>query len=782
MDVAAGGSVTRKLLLLVIPVLFLHASVVQALGVGEIDLKSALNQPFDAEIDLLSARGEDLKTIDVSLAPNAAFEKVGIDRQPILSQLVFRIAKRSDGTPYIKVTSSQPIKEPFLDFIVAVQWPAGQLLREYTVLLDPPVLTREEPGPQTAPVTQSEPAPRVTTPAPREAAPATTPPPAAAARDGLEYGPTRRTDTLWSIAEQVRPDESVSIPQTMMALLKSNPDAFYNGNINDLKAGYVLRIDDPRLLTEMSRSAAERESRRQYQEWLARKQGTTDVAERPVGSVPARDTAAAGQAADQGPRLRLTAPTEEELAAMEAAGTASSGAEQLTGVEELREELALTAESADRASAENTELREQVAALEQQIAEMQRLLTLKDDTLTRLQAQGRDQAATAGDDAPRGGEPELLDSPVVLSIGLVILLGIATLGWLIYRRRQLQAISSDTMAFAPAPVAAAARGDTAVDRYDEGAAEISDFTATETGISAEIDDIDVISEADVYLAYQRYSQAENLIRGAIEQNPERLDLKLKLLEIYFAAQDKERFIAQAEALHEAVGGAAGENSETWLRATTLGQEMAPEHPLFGGEADRTPEIEEDQDQGTTPELFEDTLDTAASEDYEKSLAGEDAAMSGEILEPGQDDNLIEFESGLYDKEQAAAGTRADEELDIPLADGRGESRVDSERRGRTAAGDLPEPAELPELQELADDTSTDFDEMTDLDLDTSDFDEEDESHDLDSSDIVATKLDLAKAYVDMGDQEGARTILEEVLNEGNDGQKREARELLQQIQ
>lgn len=731
--------------LLIVPFLLAHAAAAQALGLGDIELKSALNQPFEAEIPLHAIQGDDLKTIVVDLAPNATFEKAGVDRHPVLNQLVFTVQTRKGGGAYVRVTSNQAIREPFLDFIVAVSWPAGQLLREYTVLLDPPVLTSERP----APVQPAETA-AVTTPAPAASAaaqparartpdvsPATKAAPAASApRAGAnEYGPTGRADTLWSIAEQMRPDNSVTIPQTMMALLRSNPDAFYHENINDLKAGYVLRLDQAQL-NAMSRADAERESHRHYQEWQARRRGEPVTPVRPQGALPeSAGTGSDTASADSGPRLKLVAPTEEELRSMEPAGTVSSGEGAQETVEGLRKELALAMETADRTTLENEAMKQRIASLEAQIADMQRLVTLQDDTLATIQSQPGEQAAEPAPpvEAAAGEEPgeepatnpvaELMASPVVFSTVIAVALGVLFLGWKSYRRRQLEALETDV--FTPASVAATASAAAALSARDTGPAQgaavatqmtapASAFDAQEGhGISTEVDDIDVLSEADVYLAYHRYSQAETLIKGAIEHHPDQLDLKLKLLEIYFAAHEKDKFIAQAERLHDAVGGASGEDSELWMRATALGQEMVPEHPLFGG-ADTSAKNE-------TAVVSNDALTADATD--ASSEPPPKVEMSDEVFErrPAQQDNSIEFESGLYD---------------------------------------TPAPTPVAE--------NTDSSETS-------------PAFALDSSDVVATKLDLAKAYVDMGDRDGARSILEEVLSEGNEDQKREAQELLGQI-
>ena len=184
-----------------------------ALGIGQLTLESGLNEPFDARIALLSATREELDTLNVGLADSEAFRRAGVDRPFVLSNLRFEVVESESGADYIRVTSHDSIREPFLNFLVELSWANGRLYREYTVLLDPPVYAAGA-----APARARAPA------APASAAPAMTEIPAApvveagaeyaaapAALTGSEYGPTESSDTLWSIAGRTRPDETVTL-------------------------------------------------------------------------------------------------------------------------------------------------------------------------------------------------------------------------------------------------------------------------------------------------------------------------------------------------------------------------------------------------------------------------------------------------------------------------------------------------------------------------------------------------------------------------------------------
>ncbi|WP_162975713.1 type IV pilus assembly protein FimV, partial [Pseudomonas aeruginosa] len=210
----------------------LTSGMAHGLGLGEITLKSALNQPLDAEIELLEVRDLGSGEVIPSLASPEEFSKAGVDRLYYLTDLKFTPVVKPNGKSVIRVTSSKPVQEPYLNFLVQVLWPNGRLLREYTVLLDPPLYSPQAAAsaPQ-APVS----APRATGAprAPQAPAPVRTTAPA-----GSDTYRTVSNDTLWEIAQRNRTDR-VSVPQAMLAFQELNPGAFVDGNINRLKSGQV---------------------------------------------------------------------------------------------------------------------------------------------------------------------------------------------------------------------------------------------------------------------------------------------------------------------------------------------------------------------------------------------------------------------------------------------------------------------------------------------------------------------------------------------------------------
>src|SRR5450631_4861272 len=266
----------------------LSPSLSWALGLGEIHLNSALNEPMNAEIDLVAATPDELSALHATLAGRDAFTRYGIDHPPFLSSLTFKVGKSKDGRDVLVVRSTESIPEPFVTFLVEVNWARGRVMREYTVLLDPPVYTPGESpnssaavtapavarAPAAAPAQARKPGPSAM-PAPAEtAAPQPTAPPASAAAaraetvGGSSSGTIHvaRGDTLTKIARSLHADTPANIDKTMMALYRANPDAF-GGNINILRRGAVLRVPGADEIAALNQSEAINEVRRQMSEW-----------------------------------------------------------------------------------------------------------------------------------------------------------------------------------------------------------------------------------------------------------------------------------------------------------------------------------------------------------------------------------------------------------------------------------------------------------------------------------------------------------------------------------
>lgn len=389
--------------------LLLLSQTVFGLGLGTLKQSSALNEPFDGRVEILGANARDADTITVKLADEAQFERAGVLREAVLLQLRFTVVDEG-AKDYIQISSREPIREPFLNFLLELNWANGRVVREYTVLLDPPLYdpTPRRPSTQTvattttatpaAPTPQAAP---VATPATSAPAPSVRPATPMAA-PGSTLGVVAANDTLWSLASNNRPDTSISVQQMMLALLRANPDAFGDGNINILKRGAVLRMPNGDELTALSRSEAVAEVQRQHQIWNAyRDTATETVAEAPLTGgddmapeATSEETAApteAPQSTDEvvsdaadDARLELVAPGSDDD--QMGAGDGDTGSADVT----------LTREELDAQVQANSELQARIAEADEIIDLMRRQVDIKDDELAALQA----RLAELGIDAP----------------------------------------------------------------------------------------------------------------------------------------------------------------------------------------------------------------------------------------------------------------------------------------------------------------------------------------------------------------------------------------------
>jgi pilus assembly protein FimV len=367
---------------------------VMALGLGNIQLNSGLNQPFDARIQLLSPTASELDSLTVALASVESFERAGIDRAFILGSLRFEVVQGDAGQDYVHVTSREPLREPFLNFLVEASWANGRLYREYTVLLDPPLYDPYAGQPITSNSTSEDAVSTASSAEPVSTSDTTVTPVSDSGFTGNEVGPIAASETLWSVASRVRPDSSVSVNQMMLALFRANPEAFIGNNINGLKQGQILRVPEAGDINSTSYEAAIEEVRSQNALWEdIRGTIASTPSERPVSALTETATQAdAGPVstpAETGSELRLLAPGEQGTVA----GTAS------TATANVDADLGLMNEQVESLTSENSELRERLTESETIIQDLKRLIELKDDELATLQQQMGGAPAASGDTA-----------------------------------------------------------------------------------------------------------------------------------------------------------------------------------------------------------------------------------------------------------------------------------------------------------------------------------------------------------------------------------------------
>jgi pilus assembly protein FimV len=766
------------------------------------------------------------------------------------------VKSNADGTAVVRITSREVVQEPFLEFLLEISWSKGRLLREYTVLVDPPVtMPAAAPAlqaPVAQPVTPSTQATGSFQPARRVTHTAQMPP--VSVGPG-EYGPIKRNDTLWEVAAQVRPDAGVSIEQTMLGLLQANPDAFQDNNINNLKVGYILRVPSREELMSISRAEARRESRAQYTAWRAARgllqpvqtQGATQV------SAPLAESS-----------LELMSPDTAE------GGATTGGAQDDAQLKKLQSELLMANELVEEQRRQGEDMSSRLGVLEEQIINMQRLIQLKDDELARLQAQvgvesieqpvteletgealaeaeefadasvaeepalSTETEAVAGDEfaaadlfdveapldetvaetvvadaemdelpaeeliedsveedavaateevepvvaepvvtdtlVPAGLIDQLLANPLWLGAGGGVLALLAFFG--LRRKRGVETEFQESI------LQAAQEGSAAASDSELVAAEpvstqpvtsesslLSEFAVSEMGSIKNDGEADPLAEADVYLAYGRFQQAEDLIRDALEKDAEREDLNLKLLEVYLAGRNKSSFDEHAQGILARL-----ENSEDpqWEKVAEMGRELSPDNPMYQAGNVAAVATDEDAEMDSLSDPVDFNMDEEVAETGEFKATDETVEES-KVAEEG-----LDFDLDLSFDADARANAQQPDSVESTPSD---------------ASPEQPE-ASVPELKVAMDSVEPDaveLDNALDFDLDEfldSNAEAEDELEGdgkLADLDEVSTKLDLARAYIDMGDPDGARNILDEVLDEGNDDQKDEARGIVAQM-
>jgi pilus assembly protein FimV len=408
--------------------LVMSPGLVYALGLGNIDLNSALNEPFDARIELLSSTADELQGLKVGLADSASFRRANIDRPFILSQLKFAVRETEDGPDYIRVYSTDPIREPFLNFLLEASWSKGRLFREYTVLLDPPLYDpsrkmkvttapRETQEFTTSVISTSEGETEGHVVVYGEEFPRHVKGPSIS-YSGDDYGPIRSLETLWSIASAMRPDTSISVNQMMLALLRTNPEAFINNNINMLKRGQVLRMPDESEINELTVNEALAEVKSHHAMWdEIRGTMSADISERPAVSVPAEpiasEIATTGEAGG-GTQEEIQSEAELRLVTQTGEGEGSDqvasddmGAD--TGATVAPEKLVLAEETIEALTQENMEFKDRLQESEVLIDDLKRLVALKDDELVALQKQLAQSQAQSMEEQSAEVMPEAME-------------------------------------------------------------------------------------------------------------------------------------------------------------------------------------------------------------------------------------------------------------------------------------------------------------------------------------------------------------------------------------
>ncbi|MBB4592265.1 pilus assembly protein FimV [Xanthomonas arboricola] len=409
-----------------------------ALGLGDIRVLSKPGQPLVAEIPVISNEPGELDNARVALASATTFARVGLERpQGLVSSLQFQFAQDARGRAVIRVTSSQPVDQPAINFLIEVEWGQGRLVREYAALVDAPntaaaiaepaieapragasnTIAREPAAAQAAVERAAQGAPS-TAAAPSRPAPAT----AAATQTGDALPAVRSGQTLSEIAARLARSSGHSLDQTMLALLRTNPDAFVNGNINRLKQGAVLRTPQEDALAQVGAAEATVMVREQAAQWRQARSAIPQPAD--AGAAAATAPAPpASTAPGAGARLEIApAVASQTNTAGATSGTSAEGEGEMAANQQLQQ----AKEDIATRDAELQDLRSRVADLEKLKQQQQALIAMKDTDLAAAQK----RLAEAPQAAPQGG-----GFPLWLIGGLVLIVA-AVVAWLAARRRK----------------------------------------------------------------------------------------------------------------------------------------------------------------------------------------------------------------------------------------------------------------------------------------------------------------------------------------------------------
>lgn len=372
-----------------------------ALGVGDYTLNSYLNQPLEMEVELFDVGDLTPEEVLANLGSEGDFQNAGVERVFFLNELNFEVNLRPDGNGTLRITSAQPVREPFLNFIVEIMWPTGRLLREYTVLLDPPVMAQAVQPTAVAPVASQStvPAP-VQAPVEQVEAPVQSQPKVVAQSQSQSFDASRGpdyvvqpSDTMWRIALNNRPANSISVQQMLIAIQTLNPEAFIDGNVNLVREGTVLRIPSEQEVRQISTRDALVEVAEQNREWRAKLEARGIVVPtRPQldGTATGRRTADTG-AATEG-QVKLVSP---DAVSGEGSGRGAGGSGG-ADASALQNELAIRDENVDRLSRQNDELQSRLKDLQEQVATSEQLLNLRNDQINQLQQQLRELQKAQG--------------------------------------------------------------------------------------------------------------------------------------------------------------------------------------------------------------------------------------------------------------------------------------------------------------------------------------------------------------------------------------------------
>ncbi len=845
----------------------LYGTDASALALGRVNVQSALGEPLRAEIELPQITAAEAESLRVAPARPEVFRSQGLEYSPAAGNVQIQLHRRADGSMVLRLSSTRPINEPFVDMVIDATWSSGHVVRSYTMLFDPPATERAPatattapqltaPRAETAPAapraTAPAPAPRAAAPAPAapaaRPAPTVTPAPsrpavAAASGSGDEVR-VRPGDTAGRIANAHRP-ASVSLDQMLVAMAQANPDAFVQGNVNRLRAGTVLRMP--------SEADAQATPAVQARQIVAAQSRDFNEYRRRLASVAPRTQVAAAERSASG-TVQAQVDESKPAAASPDKLTLSKG-----GVQARKAEDQMARDKqADQDAARMAELSKNIAELNQigggatqaaaaapgnaasapgiAVPAPAALPTPVQTTASAEAPAGATDAAGAAASEPAAAaapkpapqpavpeEPSILDSLMEdpLRAGGALALILALLGYGGYRAAQNRRNRAATVdsSFEESRVAPDSFfGSSGGQRVDTASSDLSTGSSSMTYSPSQLDaggDVDPVAEADVYLAYGRDLQAEEILKEAMRHQPERVAIPAKLAEIYAKRQDRKALESAANDVFRLTNGTGPD----WARVSDLGRTLDPENALYRPGGRPATAAGEQPGADSLPPPFPSTLNVAPP-----SASGPDSVLPALDLDLDLDLDLHEapaapaptpsaFAMAAAANEQAAHESAEaqppETEAPAPVLDPELPGAAQAPETAADAAEPAPEeeasatgplPLDFPEDALSLMDSS--IAPLTSRDakapaVEPLDFDLGDLSLDLTGpggltasqpantpadeplpDDPLATKLALAEEFNTIGDSEGARTLVEEVIAESSGELKARAQRLL----
>ena len=851
-----------------IALLSLTGTEALALSLGRIAVQSALGEPLRAEIDVPDINVDEAASLRTTVAPPEAFATAGLEYNPAMSGLQAVLTRRSDGSAFIRITSQRAINEPFVDMIIEATWASGRIVRDYTMLFDPPSLKQAAPSPTlaqtnaspaTTPSQSSGTSPAATSKSGATSTDAVRPPPqpkatsAASAAKGSPKADTsvggqkltvKPGDSASKIANTVKPSD-VSLDQMLVALIRSNPDAFMNGNLNRLRAGAVMDLPSADQAKSVGTSEATQIVIAQSKDFNEFRRNLAVNA--PKAKVEGADRQATGKldakVEDKKPgsatsdKLTLSkgavksagdeAKIAKERAEKDAAARAAELAKNISDLSKLSAATTGKAAVAPASPASQAPSGPSVAMATTSVAATpQEPAKAASSPMGTVSAAPPVAAATsAAASAPAKPKPkpavapavpveppglidELLADPTLplAGGGLLVLLG----GVFFYRRYQRKKkaahVDSSFLESRLQPDSFfGASGGQRVDTANDGAASASSMVYSASQLDG-ADDVDPVAEADVYLAYGRDVQAEEILREAVKRTPTRAAIHMKLLEIFSKRRDTNNFQASAAQVLKLTGP----DSPDWARACEMGLSIDPDNALYqpgGATASTLGALTADADRLGSATNSTIAMPTASAS--ELAPVGMDLDLdldfSADEDAPVQSEDTVKLQSqpsGVSPHDGIDFDVSSNAELTPSMAFPEVSSEQDlSAAPQMTAMAELQEPSDSAQSPMSMDDlnlldpadtpqmavpeflpTGTmdlkpapnpepsnptegmlEFD-LTSLSLDL-DGPAESAGASLTGEDPLETKLALAEEFVSIGDHDGARALIEEVVSE-----------------